>query len=373
MFAAAALAASLAASAFAAPLPVALRTVEAALSLPNTTQTNTAYYYYQNGRAGACGWYSKDSDLVVGLPREFYSDLASVSPYCGQFVVVEGKDNKTITALVADASTLNETMTLSIGSWDALNGNDGLKTVQWRFANATESSAAKKALESGSPAPAPSSTSTYVAPSSSSPAAKAEVKTTSAAPEKPSTTSSWEAPKSSSTSYAPKPSSTSTWEEKKTSTTTWAPKPTTTSEWKPTTTTTTWTPPKTTTTWEAPATTQAKTYSSASSGQYSGQATFFFQNGVAGACGSVHSDSDYIVAMDSRMYAGGSHCGQTVHITNTNNGKTVTATVADECPTCSSSGSLDLSQGAFNAIGSESDGVEPITWSFGGSARERRS
>lgn len=47
MFAAAALAASLVASAFAAPLPVALRTVEAALSLPNTTQTNTAYYYYR--------------------------------------------------------------------------------------------------------------------------------------------------------------------------------------------------------------------------------------------------------------------------------------------------------------------------------------
>jgi hypothetical protein len=45
-----------------------------------------------------------------------------------------------------------------------------------------------------------------------------------------------------------------------------------------TTTTTTWTPPKTTTTtWEAPKTTQAKTYSSASSGQYSGQATFFFR------------------------------------------------------------------------------------------------
>lgn len=183
----------------------------------------------ENGRAGACGWYSKDSDLVVGLPNEFYKDLASVSPYCGEFVVVEGKDNKTITALVADASSLNETMTLSIGAWDALDGKaTGLNTVQWRFANATESAAAKKALESGSSssAPAPSSTSTYVAPSSSSPAAKAAVKTTSAAPEKPSTTSTWEAPKS---------SSTSTWEEKKQTTTTWA-KPTTTWAPKPTTT-----------------------------------------------------------------------------------------------------------------------------------------
>ncbi|BGP53533.1 hypothetical protein JCM8202_002727 [Rhodotorula sphaerocarpa] len=104
--------------------------------------------------------------------------------------------------------------------------------------------------------------------------------------------------------------------------------------------------------------------SSSSSGSYSGQATFFYQNGVAGACGTVHADSDAVVALDTAMYGSGSNCGRTVTITNTANGKTVTATVADECPTCSSSTSLDLSTGAFDAIGDEVTGELPITWSF---------
>ena len=75
-------------------------------------------------------------------------------------------------------------------------------------------------------------------------------------------------------------------------------------------------------------------------------------------------------------------CGKTVKITNTANGKTITARVADTCvsPSCRSSlapqltlpplcrcpgcgyGSLDLSEGAFGALGSYSSGVLPIAW-----------
>lgn len=51
---------------------------------------------------------------------------------------------------------------------------------------------------------------------------------------------------------------------------------------------------------------------------YSG--TFFYQNGIAGACGTVHSDSDVIVAMDSALYSQ-SICGQKVTIWNTANWK----------------------------------------------------
>ncbi|BGP28552.1 hypothetical protein JCM10296v2_000288 [Rhodotorula toruloides] len=314
------------ASVQAAPLPI-LATVEAALSTPNTTQHNqTAVSYYMNGNNGACGWANQDSDKVVGLPNEFYQDLSSVSPYCGKYIVVtDPRVNKTVTALVADASTGNNTLSLSQGTWNALNGTaSDLKTVDWRFANETETAAAKAALSS----PAASSSSAAPAPSSTTAAQQKQEQPASSSQKQQTTQQAY------TTTQAP-------------STTSYAPKPTT------------------TTTTQAQATQQKASYdSSASSGAYSGQATYFFQNGVAGACGSVHSDSDYIVAMDSRMYAGGSHCGQTVHITNTKNGKTVTATVADECPSCSSSGSLDLSQGAFNAIGSESDGVEPITWTF---------
>merc|ERR1712093_762127 len=74
----------------------------------------------------------------------------------------------------------------------------------------------------------------------------------------------------------------------------------------------------------------------------SGQATFFYQNGNPGACGNYNKDSAKVVALDYRMYSNGDHCGKTV------NGKSVVATVADMCPSCASSGSLDLSTGAFD-------------------------
>jgi hypothetical protein len=110
------------------------------------------------------------------------------------------------------------------------------------------------------------------------------------------------------------------------------------------------------------------------------------EDGNAGACGTTHQDSDRILALQTEMYGSGQDCGRTVTITNTSNGKSVTATVADEsvlplsvrfpcaisdvastlcrCPGCSSSASLDLSTGTFDAIASEDTGEVPITWSF---------
>ncbi|KWU46453.1 barwin-like endoglucanase, partial [Rhodotorula sp. JG-1b] len=82
-----------------------------------------------------------------------------------------------------------------------------------------------------------------------------------------------------------------------------------------------------------------------------------------GSCGNVNSDSSYIVALSYSQVDGGAHCGRTVSITNNDNGKTITATVADTCPGCGY-GSLDLSTGAFGAIGSYDQGVLPISWSF---------
>ncbi|WWD16508.1 hypothetical protein CI109_100934 [Kwoniella shandongensis] len=120
----------------------------------------------------------------------------------------------------------------------------------------------------------------------------------------------------------------------------------------------------------APAQTSAAS-SGGSSGEVmtGGYATYFYQGGNAGACGTVHSDSDYVIAIDSNGwwsdYASNNnspYCGKSITLTNTNNGKSVTAVVADVCPSCVSSNSLDLSVGAFNAIASESDGQVPITW-----------
>lgn len=78
-------------------------------------------------------------------------------------------------------------------------------------------------------------------------------------------------------------------------------------------------------------------------------------------------------------YAGGSHCGQKVRLTRTSTGKTITAMVADSCPTwCAASwrydlqsnaltcasrrrsvnnSCLDLSVAAFTAIATEEEGM----------------
>ncbi|GAA5871503.1 hypothetical protein JCM1840_002913 [Sporobolomyces johnsonii] len=108
------------------------------------------------------------------------------------------------------------------------------------------------------------------------------------------------------------------------------------------------------------------TTSSAATATYTGQATFFYQNGVAGACGNVNSDETPIVALDSRLYgntnAVSKYCGKSLTITNTANNQSVIATVADACPTCASKYSLDLSTGAFDQIGEEVTGVLEVVW-----------
>jgi len=72
--------------------------------------------------------------------------------------------------------------------------------------------------------------------------------------------------------------------------------------------------------------------------------------------------------MDQGRYgdsgAKSSLCGKQVKITNTNNGKTVTVTVADDCPTCLNDNSIDLSVGAFTQIATEEEGMVPISWEF---------
>jgi hypothetical protein len=97
-----------------------------------------------------------------------------------------------------------------------------------------------------------------------------------------------------------------------------------------------------------------------------GHATFFYQNGVAGACGTVHSDSDMIVALDQQRYgdsgARSQFCGKTVAITG--RGKTEYAVVADDCPTCDNENSLDMSVGLFNKFATPDVGEFDISWQF---------
>ncbi|EIM86528.1 barwin-like endoglucanase [Stereum hirsutum FP-91666 SS1] len=94
-----------------------------------------------------------------------------------------------------------------------------------------------------------------------------------------------------------------------------------------------------------------------------GYGTYYLQNGTPGSCGAVHSDSDFIVAVDKDRYDP-SLCGLSIQITNTVNQKTVGATIADDCPTCESYNSLDMSVAAFDAIADERTGKVNIEWKF---------
>jgi len=99
-----------------------------------------------------------------------------------------------------------------------------------------------------------------------------------------------------------------------------------------------------------------------------GSATYFFQNGVAGACGIVHKDSDFIAALPGAMYGDyssqSSKCGKKVRVTRKSNGKTVDVIIADACPSCGNPGDIDLSHGAFLQLGTEEEGMFPVSYQF---------
>ncbi|KAF8507702.1 RlpA-like double-psi beta-barrel-protein domain-containing protein-containing protein [Gautieria morchelliformis] len=95
-----------------------------------------------------------------------------------------------------------------------------------------------------------------------------------------------------------------------------------------------------------------------------GTATYFLQEGAAGACGHVHSDLDHVVALQTATYANGIHCGRSLTITDTKTGQTATGVVADECPGCNGPYSIDLSRGLFEVFAPDADGVFSASWHF---------
>ncbi|KAF9520838.1 hypothetical protein BS47DRAFT_1335511, partial [Hydnum rufescens UP504] len=99
---------------------------------------------------------------------------------------------------------------------------------------------------------------------------------------------------------------------------------------------------------------------------FNGQATYFAVG--LGACGQYNVASDFIVALNTAQYGSGSpgpECFKKITITY--NGKSVGATIMDECPTCGY-GSLDLSQGLFEQFADTSVGEFSMTWVYDGAA-----
>ncbi|BGP20971.1 hypothetical protein JCM10213_003357 [Rhodosporidiobolus nylandii] len=129
------------------------------------------------------------------------------------------------------------------------------------------------------------------------------------------------------------------------------------------------TSPAPTTTTPAPAPTPtpaapgpAPVVANIASAEFSGDGTWYTQDGTAGSCGIYHSDEDMIVALNLPQMGANEHCGAGIRITNPANGMSTEVVVGDTCMGCAY-GSLDLSVGAFKSL-AFADDREPITWSF---------
>ncbi|KAJ6450360.1 RlpA-like double-psi beta-barrel-protein domain-containing protein-containing protein [Mycena sanguinolenta] len=93
-------------------------------------------------------------------------------------------------------------------------------------------------------------------------------------------------------------------------------------------------------------------------------ATYYQPNGGRGACGSILQNSDFIVALGTGHWDGGSHCGQTISVSY--QGRTIRVVVQDLCPGCQGANGIDLAEGPMAAIDPNfiNDGVIPVVWSF---------
>ncbi|GAA5993026.1 hypothetical protein JCM5350_004905 [Sporobolomyces pararoseus] len=391
------------------------------------TYTTTAIWYAETGWIGSCGVEFNDNDLVLGLPLELYPNPAEKSELCGQSVVVKNSaTGQEITAVVADASQRDAYTTFTKGAYQALGGDldVGELSVSYHFADADsispslpsafstsatgkEKSAVKTSTAQQAPqTPVAASSSS----SSSSSSGKAYSKTANnnqaaAAPQQehattqaPTTTqappaydsasaasasskaaadaawassSSEEAAKlwassssaqaaAASASAKAKEEADAAWASSSAAAAAASSKAAADAAWA-----------SSSSKAAAAAATSAASNNNNNNNNGGGHtytggiATFFWQNGVAGNCGKVNSDDTPLVALPTATYENGAHCGKYVTITRSDTGKSIQALVADSCPTCNNNACLDLSWGAFSALGgTQSMGVFDITWQF---------
>lgn len=98
-----------------------------------------------------------------------------------------------------------------------------------------------------------------------------------------------------------------------------------------------------------------------------GDMTYFTPD--LGACGWTNTESDFIVAVSAELFDifgggisnGNPVCGHKIRIHK--NGKTVVATITDECPPCTQ-GSIDMSPALFSYLENPDVGRTSVEWEF---------
>ncbi|CAN6282664.1 unnamed protein product [Urochloa humidicola] len=91
------------------------------------------------------------------------------------------------------------------------------------------------------------------------------------------------------------------------------------------------------------------------------------EGGGPAACdGHWHSNREMIAALSTRWFAGRRRCHKPIRITSVRTGRSVVATVVDECDSSHGCGNnvVDTSKAVWDALGLDTDvGVVPVTWS----------
>ncbi|KAJ7098315.1 concanavalin A-like lectin/glucanase domain-containing protein [Mycena epipterygia] len=111
--------------------------------------TGVAYYGFQNSTMNACGTYSADSDMIIGVGPDYFGDLSTVSSKCFQHITVSlaSDSSKSVDVTLTDACNdcgASGNVYLSTAAFEALNGGSlgaGTLDVTWSFASSSSSNA----------------------------------------------------------------------------------------------------------------------------------------------------------------------------------------------------------------------------------------
>ncbi|KAJ7931205.1 glycoside hydrolase family 16 protein [Mycena leptocephala] len=127
--------------------------------------SGVAYYGFQNNTMNACGTYSKDSDMIIGVGPDYYGDMGAVSDKCFQHITVTLKSDWTKSVDVTLTDACQDcggpgNVYLSTGAFQALTGGSldaGVLDVTWNFGS---SSSGQQSSSSGEEDTSPAETST---------------------------------------------------------------------------------------------------------------------------------------------------------------------------------------------------------------------
>ncbi|KAJ7033161.1 glycoside hydrolase family 16 protein [Mycena alexandri] len=130
--------------------------------------SGVAYYGYQNNTQNACGTYSSDDDMIIGIGPDYYGNMDIASPQCFQHITVSLKSDptKSVDVTLTDACENcgdPSNIYVSPAAFKALNGGSldaGVLDVTWSFgssASSTSESSSSSDQDTASPSTSASS------------------------------------------------------------------------------------------------------------------------------------------------------------------------------------------------------------------------